>query len=84
MHINKDKKLCIISNEDRQNFNPDIEVLKDAVVTPWYRNQEQPQVISSISVLIVNLFKCIFFFFSIFMWQRYAPILILKRLFLVQ
>ncbi|XP_025420848.1 endoribonuclease Dcr-1 isoform X2 [Sipha flava] len=43
MHINKDKKLCIISNEDRQNFNPDIEVLKDAVVTPWYRNQEQPQ-----------------------------------------
>jgi len=45
MHKNKDKKLSIISNEDRTNFKPDIEVLKDAVVTPWYRNHEQPQVI---------------------------------------
>lgn len=45
MHKNKDKKLCIIPNEDRQNFSPDIEMLKDAVVTPWYRNQEQPQVV---------------------------------------
>lgn len=63
MHVNKDKKLCIISNEDRQDFNPNIEVLKDAVVTPWYRNQEQPQVISSKSILIIylNLFNVVFF-----------------------
>ncbi|XP_050060173.1 endoribonuclease Dcr-1 [Aphis gossypii] len=43
MHKCKDNKLSIITNEDRINFQPDIEVLKDAVVTPWYRNQEQPQ-----------------------------------------
>jgi len=46
MHKCKDNKLSIITNEDRINFKPDIEVLKDAVVTPWYRNQEQPQVLS--------------------------------------
>lgn len=46
MHKSKDNKLSIISNEDRSDFKPDLEVLKDAVVTPWYRNQEQPQVIS--------------------------------------
>lgn len=45
MHKNKDKKLSIISNEDRKSFQPDVNILKDAVVTPWYRNQEQPQVI---------------------------------------
>lgn len=45
MHNCKDKKLSIISNEDRKNFQPNIEILKDSVVTPWYRNQEQPQVI---------------------------------------
>lgn len=45
MHKSKDKKLSIISNEDRKNFQPEIEILKDAVVTPWYRNQEQPQVL---------------------------------------
>ncbi|KAL5233188.1 hypothetical protein ACI65C_000598 [Semiaphis heraclei] len=43
MHKCKDNKLSIITNEDRIHFQPDIEVLKDAVVTPWYRNQEQPQ-----------------------------------------
>jgi len=44
MHTCKDKKLSIISNDERSHFQPNIEVLKDAVVTPWYRNQEQPQV----------------------------------------
>lgn len=47
MHNCKDKKLSIISNEDRKHFQPNIEVLKDSVVTPWYRNQEQPQVMLS-------------------------------------
>lgn len=47
MHKSKDKKLSIISNDERKNFQPEIEVLKDAVVTPWYRNQEQPQVLLS-------------------------------------
>jgi len=46
MHKCRDNKLSIITNEDRINFQPDIDVLKDAVVTPWYRNQEQPQVLS--------------------------------------
>lgn len=44
MHKTKDEKLNIISDEDRKYFQPNIEVLRDAVVTPWYRNQEQPQV----------------------------------------
>lgn len=47
MHKSKDKKLSIISDDKRKNFQPKIEVLKDAVVTPWYRNQEQPQVLLS-------------------------------------
>lgn len=53
MHKSKDNKLSIISNEDRSNFKPDIEVLKDAVVTPWYRNQEQPQVILDLIIIII-------------------------------
>lgn len=54
MHTNKNKKLSIISNENRTNFQPNIEVLKDAVVTPWYRNQEQPQVFSFILTILQN------------------------------
>lgn len=45
MHESKDEKLSIISDEGRKNFEPDLKILKDAVVTPWYRNQEQPQVL---------------------------------------
>lgn len=45
MRKSKDTKLRLISDEDRIHFQPDLEVLKDAVVTPWYRNQEQPQVV---------------------------------------
>lgn len=47
MRKSKENKLNIMSNEDRKNFQPNIEVLKDAVVTPWYRNREQPQVLLS-------------------------------------
>ncbi|VVC42037.1 PAZ domain,Helicase, C-terminal,Ribonuclease III domain,P-loop containing nucleoside triphosphate [Cinara cedri] len=43
MHKSKENKISVISNEDRKHFHPDIEILKDAVVTPWYRNREQPQ-----------------------------------------
>ncbi|XP_050424897.1 endoribonuclease Dcr-1 [Adelges cooleyi] len=43
MHRRKDERLEIIPDTDRINFQPDFDVLKDAVVTPWYRNQEQPQ-----------------------------------------
>lgn len=69
MHKSKDKKLSIISNEDRKNFQPDLEVLKDAVVTPWYRNQEQPQVLLSIFKTNLIIFYYLFniFLFSIFM-----------------
>nr|XP_023016629.1 endoribonuclease Dcr-1 [Leptinotarsa decemlineata] len=34
---------CIISDEDRKNYVFNAEDYRDAVVMPWYRNQDQPQ-----------------------------------------
>lgn len=47
MYKSKETKISTVSNQDRKHFIPDIDVLKDAVVTPWYRNKEQPQVLLS-------------------------------------
>ncbi|KAL1493216.1 hypothetical protein ABEB36_011312 [Hypothenemus hampei] len=33
----------LIPDEDRKNYKFDVEEYKDAVVMPWYRNQDQPQ-----------------------------------------
>lgn len=69
MYKKKDKKLSIISNEDRRHFKPDIDVLRDAVVTPWYRNHEQPQVILLLYYIFLIEFDYItnVLLFSIFM-----------------
>lgn len=40
----KDECPHIISDEERKDFIFDPEKYNDAVVMPWYRNQDQPQV----------------------------------------
>lgn len=39
-----------VPEEDRRNFTFDYSKYQDAVVMPWYRNQDQPQV----SLLLLN------------------------------
>ena len=42
----KDESPHLISDVERKDFTFDPEKYNDAVVMPWYRNQDQPQVMS--------------------------------------
>lgn len=52
IYENRDLKPQIIPEEVRQNFLFDSSKYHDAVIMPWYRNQDQPQVRLPINMLI--------------------------------
>ena len=60
-----------ISEDDRENFQFDASKYQDAVVMPWYRNQDQPQV-PIFFFLISNLALSGLTFLSVFVQYFYV------------